>query len=120
MVSVQCQCQPIRKINLKDKAISWLLRSILQVAIGFRLCLPQEDFEFVMHMPRKAALFCLASQGMARGRLVAPSLKLDPNAENYPFSVKPDKPGYPPAAFSIFKDYTKDSIRYDKEYDRCR
>lgn len=37
--------------------------------------------------------------------LVAPSLKLDPNQENYPFSVKPDKPVDLQQLVNIFKDY---------------
>ncbi|MCK5076837.1 MAG: C69 family dipeptidase, partial [Calditrichia bacterium] len=37
--------------------------------------------------------------------LVAPSLKLDPNAENYPLSVKPEKKITIEKMISIFKDY---------------
>lgn len=37
--------------------------------------------------------------------LVAPSLKLDANAENYPFSVKPDKPVTLEKLVQIFQDY---------------
>lgn len=37
--------------------------------------------------------------------LVAPSLKLDPWAENYPFSVKPDKAVSKDKLIEIFKDY---------------
>jgi len=37
--------------------------------------------------------------------LAAPSLKLDPNAENYPFSVKPDKPITLEKMVEIFSDY---------------
>ena len=37
--------------------------------------------------------------------LMAPSLKLDPNAENYPFSVKPEKPVSLEWLVRIFKDY---------------
>lgn len=37
--------------------------------------------------------------------LTAPSLGLDPNAENYPFSVKPDQPVTLEMLVSIFKDY---------------
>ena len=37
--------------------------------------------------------------------LVAPSLELDPNAENYPFSVKPDEPVSLEKLIGIFKDY---------------
>ena len=37
--------------------------------------------------------------------LLAPSLKLDPNAENYPFSVKPDTLVTMEKIISVFKDY---------------
>ncbi len=37
--------------------------------------------------------------------LLAPSLELDPNAQDYPFSVKPDKPVSMEKLISIFKDY---------------
>lgn len=37
--------------------------------------------------------------------ILAPSLKLDPNQENYPFSVKPDKPVTLEMLVMIFKDY---------------
>ena len=37
--------------------------------------------------------------------LVAPSLKLDPNSENYPFSVKPEKPITKEKMVEIFSDY---------------
>jgi len=37
--------------------------------------------------------------------LLAPSLKLDPNAENYPFSVKPDKKVTLEDLVMVFKDY---------------
>jgi len=37
--------------------------------------------------------------------LVAPSLKLDPWSENYPFSVKPDTPVTKTKLVEIFKDY---------------
>jgi len=41
--------------------------------------------------------------------LVAPSLHLDPNAENYPFSVKPDEPVTMSKLVEIFKDYYEDT-----------
>ena len=37
--------------------------------------------------------------------LAAPSLKLDPNSENYPFSIKPDKPLSVEDVSNMFKDY---------------
>jgi len=44
--------------------------------------------------------------------LVAPSLKLDPNAENYPFSVKPDKPVSVQDIMAIFRD-TFEATEFD-------
>jgi dipeptidase len=37
--------------------------------------------------------------------LLAPSLQLDPNSENYPFSVKPDKPVSLQDMVMVFQDY---------------
>ncbi len=37
--------------------------------------------------------------------LLAPSLELDPNAENYPFSVKPDQPVSLEKLMAVFRDY---------------
>ena len=37
--------------------------------------------------------------------LLAPSLHLDPNQENYPFSVKPDEPVTLKKLFTVFRDY---------------
>lgn len=41
--------------------------------------------------------------------LVAPSLKLGPNSENYPFSVKPDKPITLEKMVEIFSDYYEET-----------
>jgi len=41
--------------------------------------------------------------------LLAPSLKLDPWSENYPFSVKPDQPVTMEMLVSVFKDYYEDT-----------
>ncbi len=49
--------------------------------------------------------------------LLAPSLKLDPNQENYPFSVKPDTLVSLEKLMSIFKDYyqgTPFDMRYNQ------
>ncbi len=44
--------------------------------------------------------------------LLAPSLHLDPNAENYPFSVKPDEPVTPQRIMEIFRD-TYEGTEFD-------
>jgi dipeptidase len=41
--------------------------------------------------------------------LLAPSLELDPNAENYPFSVKPDRPVSLADLREVFSDYYEDT-----------
>jgi dipeptidase len=44
--------------------------------------------------------------------LLAPSLKLNPNAQDFPFSVKPDKPVTPATIMEIFRD-TYEGTEFD-------
>jgi dipeptidase len=121
-VSVNANASRIRKINLKDKANFMASENILQVAIDSGWCNSQEDFEFCYaYAPESRTSFASRRREWRVLDLVAPSLKLDPNAENYPFSVKPDNPVTLPQLVSIFKDYyegtpfdmTKDMIVAD-------
>ncbi len=65
-----------------------------------------EDFKFCyVYSPKSRTSFATRRREWRVFDLVAPSLKLDPNAENYPFSVKPDKKVTIEKMISIFKDY---------------
>jgi dipeptidase len=123
-VSVNANASRIRKIDLKDKAHFMASENIFKVAIDSGWCTSKEDFEFCYaYAPESRTSFASRRREWRVLDLVAPSLKLDPNAENYPFSVKPDQPVTLPKLVSIFKDYyegtpfdmTKDMLVADEE-----
>jgi dipeptidase len=123
-VSVNANASRIRKINVKDKANYLASENIFQVAIDSGWCTSPADFEFCYaYAPESRTSLASRRREWRVLDLLAPSLKLDPNAENYPFSVKPDKPVTMEKLVSIFKDYyegtpfdmTKDMIVTDKD-----
>jgi len=123
-VSVNANASRIRKIDLKDKSQFMASENIFQVAIDSGWCTSPADFEFCYaYAPESRTSLASRRREWRVLDLVAPSLKLDPNAENYPFSVKPDEPVTMPKLVSIFKDYyegtpfdmTKDMLVADEE-----
>jgi dipeptidase len=93
------------------------------VALDSGWCKSKEDFEFCYaYAPESRTSLASRRREWRVLSLVAPSLNLDPNAENYPFSVKPDVKVTMPQLVSIFKDYyegtpfdmTKDMLVPDK------
>ena len=68
----------------------------------------KEDEPFVfcyVYAPQSRTMLACRRREWRVFDLVAPSLHLDPNAENYPFSVKPDHPVTLEEMMNIFKDY---------------
>jgi dipeptidase len=63
-----------------------------------------EPFEFCYAYASRTSMGCRRREWRALS-LVAPSLRLDPNAENYPLSVKPDKKLSVKDVLNIFRDY---------------
>ena len=105
-VSVNANASKIRKINLKDKDHFMASDNVFQVAIDSGWCKSKDDFEFCYaYAPESRTTFAARRREWRVFDMVAPSLKLDPNAENYPFSVKPDQPVTLPKLVEIFKDY---------------
>jgi dipeptidase len=105
-ISVNANASRIRKINLKDKDHFMASKNIFQVAIDSGWCESEENFEFCYaYAPHSRTSFASRRREWRVFDLVAPSLELDPNAENYPFSVKPDTLVTMPKLVSIFKDY---------------
>jgi dipeptidase len=105
-VSVNANASRIRKINIKDKTNFLASENIFQVAIDSGWCTSPMDFEFCYaYAPESRTSLASRRREWRVFDLVAPSLKLDPNAENYPFSVKPDQPVTMEKLVSIFKDY---------------
>ena len=66
----------------------------------------KEDFSFAYaYAPHSRTSLASRRRTWRIFDLLAPSLKLDPNAENYPFSIKPDSLVSMVKLISIFKDY---------------
>jgi dipeptidase len=122
-VSVNANASRIRKIDLKNKDYFMASENIYQVALDSGWCKSKEEFEFCYaYAPESRTSLASRRREWRVLSLVAPSLNLDPNAENYPFSVKPDSKVTMPQLVSIFKDYyegtpfdmTKDMLVPDK------
>lgn len=105
-VSVNANASRIRHIELKDKDHFMASANIYDMALDSGWCESRESFEFCYaYAPESRTSFAARRREWRVFDLVAPSLKLDPNSENYPFSVKPDKPVTLHQLISIFKDY---------------
>lgn len=123
-LSVNANASRIRKIDIKNKDCFMASENIFQVALDSGWCTSPEDFEFCYaYAPESRTSFASRRREWRVFDMVAPSLKLDPNAENFPFSVKPDEPVTMEKLVAIFKDYyegtpfdmTKDMLVPDKE-----
>lgn len=67
-----------------------------------------EEFRFAYAYADRTSLYSRRREWRALS-LLAPSLGLDPNAENYPLSVKPDEKVTVPDLLAIFRDYYADT-----------
>jgi len=113
-ISVNANASTIRQINLENFDYFLASENIFEIAKDSGWWKPDE----------KPFMFCYAyaphsrTSIAARRRewrvfdLIAPSLHLDPNAESFPFSVKPDTLVSLEKLVSIFKDYYE-STPYD-------
>ena len=106
-VSVNANASRIMEIDLSDKDHFMASENIYDVARenGWWNG-DKDDFMFCYaYAPESRTSFASRRREWRVFDLVAPSLKLDPNAENYPFSVKPDEPVTMDKLVEIFKDY---------------
>jgi len=67
-----------------------------------------DEFRFAYAYASRASLYSRRREWRALS-LLAPSLGLDPNAENYPLSVKPDEKVTVQDLLAIFRDYYADT-----------
>ncbi len=105
-ISVNANASTIKHINLKDKDHFMASDNIYDMALDSGWCTSKEDFRFCYaYAPHSRTSLAARRREWRVFDLVAPSLHLDPNAENYPFSVKPDQPVTMEKLVSIFKDY---------------
>jgi dipeptidase len=105
-VSVNANASTIKEVNLYDVANYQASDNLYKVAKENGWWDEKETFRFCYaYAPESRTSIASRRREWRVLSLLAPSLKLDPNAENYPFSVKPDKPVTKDDLIRVFKDY---------------
>jgi len=112
-VAVSANAPRIRKIDLTDPNRYMASANIHALAeeLGWWSAKSGEPFEFCTVYGSRSALGSRRREWRALSRL-APSLHLDPNAEHYPLSVKPEKKLSVKDVFDLFRD-TYEGSPYD-------
>jgi len=106
-ISVNANASTIKEIDLSNPDFFMASENIFSVAKENGWWKEEEGpFRFCyVYAPKNRTSFACRRREWRVFDLVAPSLELDPNAENYPFSVKPDELVTLEKLVTIFKDY---------------
>jgi dipeptidase len=105
-ISVNANASTIKEVNLYDQANFMASDNLFEVARKNGWWNDTEPFRFCYaYAPESRTSLASRRREWRVFSLLAPSLKLDPNAENYPFSVKPDKLVTREDLIRVFKDY---------------
>ncbi len=105
-VAVNANASTICEINLKDKDYFMASDNVYTLAKENGWWDGKSTFRFAYaYAPDTRTMIACRRREWRVFDLLAPSLKLDPNSENYPFSVKPDSAVTVEKMMSIFKDY---------------
>lgn len=105
-ISVNANASTIKEIDLGDPANFRASVNIYSVARDNGWWSEEETFRFCyVYAPHSRTSLASRRREWRVFDLLAPSLELDPNAENYPFSVKPDKPVSLADIRRVFSDY---------------
>ena len=105
-VAVNANASTIKHIDTNDKNNFLYSDNIFSLAKDSGWWKEDEPFVFCyVYAPQSRTMLACRRREWRVFDLVAPSLHLDPNAENYPFSVKPDHPVTLEEMMNIFKDY---------------
>lgn len=105
-VAVNANASTIREINLKDKDFFMASDNVYTLAKENGWWDGKSTFQFAYaYAPSTRTMIACRRREWRVFDLLAPSLHLDPNSENYPFSVKPDSVVTIEKMMSIFKDY---------------
>ncbi|RPH34391.1 MAG: hypothetical protein EHM93_01075 [Bacteroidales bacterium] len=109
-ISVNANASRIRTLNLKDKENFLASDNVFSKAeeLGLWNSKSGQPFEFCYVYANRNSLGCRRREWRVLS-LVAPSLKLDANAENYPISVKPEKKYSAQEVVNMFRDYYQDT-----------
>jgi dipeptidase len=114
-IGVSANASRIRKLDLRNKDFVLASANVVSLAeeLGFYKKDGGEPFEFCYaYAPESRTSLYSRRREWRVLSLLAPSLKLDPESENYPFSVKPDKPVAVRDLLAIFRD-TYGATPYD-------
>jgi len=105
-VGVSANASRIRQLKLDDPDHYMASDNVFSLAEELGWWDPQSNipFEFCYAYADRRSMGCRRREWRVLS-LVAPSLKLDPNGENFPLSVKPDKKLSVQDLLSIFRDY---------------
>ncbi len=106
-IGVSANAGRIRGLDLKNKDAFMASDNVTAPAVANGWWDPKSgqafDFTYAYNPGGRTSLGCRRREWRVLS-LLAPSLKLDPNAENYPFSVRPDKKVSVKDVLAIFRD----------------
>jgi len=105
-ISVNANLSRIRQINLKDPENYMASDNVFSAAeeMGFWNPKSGQPFEFCYAYADRRSMACRRREWQVL-TIAAPSLKLDPNGENYPISVKAEKKFSVKDILDIFRNY---------------
>jgi dipeptidase len=105
-VAVNANASTIKEIDLGDTDHFMASENVFTLAREMGWWDGEEPFRFCYaYAPESRTSLAARRREWRVFDLLAPSLKLDPNAENYPFSVKPDHPVTLSDLRRVFSDY---------------
>lgn len=106
-VSCNANASRIMEIDIKNKDYFMASTNIFDMARDSAWWNPEKEaFRFAYaYAPQSRKELASRRREWRIFDMLAPSLQLDPNDENYPFSVKPDKPVSMEMLVLIFSDY---------------
>ncbi|HDR68662.1 MAG TPA: peptidase C69 [Bacteroidaceae bacterium] len=105
-IAVNANASTIKEIDPGNTEYFMVSNNIYEVALENNYWNENEPFLFCyVYAPESRTSLAARRREWRVFDLVAPSLNLDPNAENYPFSVKPDEPVSLEKLVTIFSDY---------------
>jgi len=109
-IGMSANAHRIRTLDLKNKDYYMASDNVFSLAeeMGFWDPDSGEPFEFCYAYADRNSMYCRRREWRVLS-LLAPSLNLNPNAENYPFSVKPDKKVTVQDILNIFRDWYEDT-----------
>jgi dipeptidase len=104
-IGVSANAHRIRQLDLQDRDHCMASENIHSLATEMGYWNPKsgKPFEFCYAYADRNSMYCRRREWRVLS-LLAPSLKLDPYAENYPFSVKPEKKVSVQDLLAIFRD----------------